>query len=197
MNTYAIIGTAILLVFYGSYYIKIFMQSKNGIKTYQLAKGSKHKKTFAIERVLKLITFLTAFVQFLSIVFMGELPALLHNDFIRYAGFIISSIGVAIFITAMVTMRDNWRVGIVETQKTRIITTGIYKYSRNPAFVGFDLFYIGIAVAFPNIFNTLLAFASILMLHLQILEEEKFLSLVFGTEYLAYKEKIGRYFGKR
>lgn len=48
-------------------------------------------------------------------------------------------------------MRDSWRAGIDRTQKTKIINTGIYRYSRNPAFVGFDLLYIGMRLAFSNI----------------------------------------------
>ena len=41
-------------------------------------------------------------------------------------------------------MRDFWRAGIPETDKTELVTEGIYQISRNPAFLGFDLLYIGI-----------------------------------------------------
>ena len=41
-------------------------------------------------------------------------------------------------------MRDFWRAGISETDKTELVTEGIYQISRNPAFLGFDLLYIGI-----------------------------------------------------
>ncbi len=35
------------------------------------------------------------------------------------------------------------------------------------------------------------------MLHLQILQEEKYLLTVFGSEYAEYKRGTGRYFGRR
>jgi protein-S-isoprenylcysteine O-methyltransferase Ste14 len=35
---------------------------------------------------------------------------------------------------------------------------------------------------------------SVVMLHLQILEEEKFLPKVFGEEYENYRRSVGRYF---
>lgn len=44
-----------------------------------------------------------------------------------------------IFIVAMWTMQDSWRVGIAEKDSTALVTRGIYQVSRNPAFLGFDL----------------------------------------------------------
>ena len=39
--------------------------------------------------------------------------------------------------------------------------------------------------------------ASKAMLHLQILEEERFLPMAFGEAYLAYQKKTCRYLGRR
>lgn len=197
MDLESIIGLIIVFAFYGSYFTKMFVQGKSGIKTDRMGKGSKPKKTFIIEIILKSITFLTAGIQLISIVFIKRLPILMKNNLVRYIGLIIALAGVIIFITAVVTMRDSWRAGIDNTQKTKIINNGIYKYSRNPAFVGFDLLYIGIGLAFSNIFNLIVACFSVLLLHLQILEEEKYLPRVFGKDYLEYKKRTGRYFGTR
>lgn len=48
-------------------------------------------------------------------------------------------------------MRDSWRAGISETDKTELVTEGIYQISRNPAFLGFDLLYIGILLEHKGI----------------------------------------------
>lgn len=197
MSTFSIIGFIIFITFYGSYFTKMFMQSKDGIRTDRMGKGNKPKRTYIIEVILKVSTFLTAGIQFISIVFIEKLFVFIHNDWLRYIGFIIASLGVVVFITAMMTMRDSWRAGVDKAQKTEMIKTGIYKYSRNPAFVGFDLFYIGLALAFSTGANLILACFSIIMLHFQILEEEKFLPEVFGEDYTNYKKKTGRYFGLR
>lgn len=195
VSTESIIGLIILFAFYGSYFVKFFMQRTRGINADRMGKGSKPKKTFVIEVILKLTTIFTAVIQLISIIFIQELSIFIQNNLIRYAGFIVSLLGVVVFVNAMVTMGDSWRAGIDNTQETKIVKTGIYKYSRNPAFVGFDLFYIGIALAFSNVLNIIFAFASILILHLQILEEEKFLPTVFGKEYLDFKERTNRYIG--
>ena len=69
-----------------------------------------------------------------------------------------------------------------------------YRISRNPAFVGFDLMYIGLLMAFPNIIHLLFAVFPAVMLHLQIGQEEDFLRKTFGTEYEEYCRKVSRYF---
>ena len=74
----------------------------------------------------------------------------------------------------------------------------IYWFSRNPAFLGFDLVYIGILLMF---FHWILLAASVfagVMLHLQIVYvEERFLKEVFGEEYLEYQKKVCRYLGRK
>ena len=39
-------------------------------------------------------------------------------------------------------MKNSWRAGIPSEDKIEFVSNGIYKISRNPAFVGFDLLYI-------------------------------------------------------
>ena len=38
---------------------------------------------------------------------------------------------------------------------------------------------------------------AITMLHLQILQEERYLTATFGTEYLDYRRRVFRYLGRR
>jgi len=77
------------------------------------------------------------------------------------------------------------------------ITNGIYGYSRNPAFLGFDLVYLGLLMMYFNIVLLVFSIFSIVMLHLQILQEEKFLQEVFGKTYMDYKSKVMRYLGRK
>ena len=74
-----------------------------------------------------------------------------------------------------------------------IVKAPIYSISRNPAFVGFDLMYIGLLLAFPNIIHLLFAVFPIVMLHLQIRQEEVFCRKSFGSEYDEYCGKVRRY----
>jgi protein-S-isoprenylcysteine O-methyltransferase Ste14 len=195
MRLYKTIGLIIYFSFYINFYITMFLQYRRGIKTVQVGRGRKPRKTFIVEILLVVMLLLTSFIQFISIVLVEKLPILIQNDWVRSCGAAISIMGIIAFIAALATLRDNWRGGIDYNQKTKLITTGIYKYSRNPGFVGFDLFFTGISLLFSNFFNILFSCVLILIIHLQILEEEKFLSIAFGKEYLDYKNKTRRYLG--
>lgn len=90
---------------------------------------------------------------------------------VRAIGIAIGIMGVLSFALATITMQDSWRVGILE-EKTVFVTNGIYKWSRNPAFVGFDLLYLSICLLYFNIPLLMVSLWAAIMLHLQILQEE-------------------------
>lgn len=188
---FQITAIVILLTFYGCYFGKMISQKKKGIQTDQIGKGKKGFVKF-IEITMKIATISVPVAEGVSIILnTSELPTVA-----RYIGIIIALIGVAVFICSVVTMKDSWRAGVSETDKTELIKEGIYKISRNPAFLGFDLVYIGIVLIFFNwILFTISAFA-MLMFHLQIVNvEEDFLLSAFGDEYLNYRNKVNRYLG--
>lgn len=68
--------------------------------------------------------------------------------------------------------------------------------SRNPAFLGFDLIYLGLLVAFFHPIHLIAVLYTMTALHLQILQEEKFLASTFGEPYLRYRAKTARYLGR-
>ena len=121
--------------------------------------------------------------------------SIISNIAFRWIGIGIIVVGVFIFIIAMVKMQDSWRAGIPTEERLEIVTKGIYAYSRNPAFVGFDLTYIGACVAFGNYVMYAFAIGAIVLMHLQILEEEKYMEETYGKSYLEYKTKVRRYLG--
>lgn len=185
------IGIIELIIFYLAYFIKLIGQKRRGIKTNQLGIGNKPRKTIIIERLLR---FSSSFIVVVILLSAIVNTSIFPNQIIREIGLILFGCGTILFILAMVTMKDSWRAGVPDKDSTSIVTMGIYKISRNPAFLGFDLTYIGASLAFGNIILILLAVITITLMHLQILEEEKFLGITFGNEYLIYKSKVGRYF---
>lgn len=182
----------IMIIFYGIYFIKKIAQKQKGIQTTQLGHG-KAKSVRTIEIIMSAATLLIVPVELVSIVFEWNIMPLP----MRMAGIVSGLIGDLIFLIAVLTMKDNWRAGIPKTDKTEFVSQGIYQYSRNPAFLGFDLMYIGILLMYFNWILLLFTVWVIVMLHLQILQEEKYLETAFGDEYLVYKNCTGRYLGKK
>lgn len=186
----------LMAVFYSAYLGKKFAQSRQGITTNQIGKGDKPRKVLLIENIMGWATFVVIPVEIISIILYPRItliPAIKFCPVLQWTGLAIAAIGVAFFIVAMLTMADSWRAGIPDSNKTAFVQKGIYRISRNPAFVGFDLMYIGLLLAFPNIIHLLFAIFPIVMLHLQIRQEEVFLRNTFGTEYEEYCEKVRRY----
>lgn len=190
MTLFRVLALSLWLLFYGSYLFKMILQRRQGIQTSRIGKGQKPPRTLWVERGLAVATFGLAAAQFISI---SSLPLSHPWPILQWAGFVVGLCGVALFIAAMATMRSSWRAGIDSTQSTAMVTTGVYRISRNPAFVGFDLFYLGLCSLLPNALLLAFTLLAVFVLHLQILEEEKFLPTVFGSAYLDYKRRVRRY----
>ena len=190
---FQVAGIAILLVFYGCYFIKMISQHKKGIKTDQIGKGKVGFVKF-VEITMKVVTYLVPAVEIVSIILNISFFAVP----VRIVGVLVAIVGVAVFIISVLTMRDSWRAGVSKTDKTELVTKGIYKISRNPAFLGFDLMYLGILLMFFNLVLFEVSLFAMLMFHLQIVNvEEEFLLEAFGDEYLRYKKNVCRYIGRK
>lgn len=190
---FKLVSIAVLIAFYGCYFVKMLRQKKQGIQTDQIGKGKAGFVKF-VEVTMKILAVLVFVAQLVSI-FLG-----MSHDFIaiRVMGAVVSATGTIVFIVAVLTMRDSWRAGVSQTDKTELITNGIYQMSRNPAFFGFDLLYIGILLMFFNWILCVFTVFAVIMYHLQIVYvEEGFLLDTFGNEYLQYKKKVCRYIGRK
>ena len=90
-------------------------------------------------------------------------------------------LGDMIFLVSVLCMKDSWRAGIPDKDRTKLVTTGIYRYSRNPAFLGFDFMYVRLLLMYFNLSMLVVSAFAIIMLHLQILQEERYLTASYIT----------------
>ena len=190
---FRIIALIFLAAFYACYYIKLLGQKKKGIKTSQIGSG---KTGFVkwVECTMMVSTVLVVIVELVSIV----LGTTLLPTWARWLGVGFAAVGVVVFIMAVITMRDSWRAGVSKSEKTELVTSGIFGISRNPAFLGFDLVYLGILLMFFNWGLFAVSIFAALMFHLQIVNvEEDFLLESFGEDYLNYRKKVNRYLGRK
>ena len=189
--TYRLIALFWLAVFYGIYYAKMLIQKRKGIVTNQIATSKVHDKSYYIEMVMKYATIAVPVAEAISIVLGTSGLTIIW----RVIGIHLAFLGNLVFLLAVVTMKDSWRAGVAREEKRGLIKNSIYKYSRNPAFLGFDMVYIGVMLMFFNPVLLLITAWAMVMLHLQILQEEEYLEGEFGEEYKEYKEQASRYAG--
>lgn len=188
------ITAAILLTcFYGAFFYKLLQLRRHGIAGNRMGRGRKPASAMVTEILMTLAVFATAVMQYASVFWLTRMVPITLPAFVRLLGFSAMTSGVIFFVRATMDMRDSWRVGVDETQKTSMITHGVYSISRNPAYVGFDFLFVGAVLSLPNVILAVCSAMVILLLHLQILEEERMLPYVFGHAYTQYKAKTPRY----
>ena len=104
-------------------------------------------------------------------------------------------IGSLFFIMiAQNQMSDSWRIGIDHKEKTKLIQHGLFAYSRNPIYLGIMLTNLGLFFVIPNAIIFMTTIVSTISMHTQVRLEEDFLSEEFGEQYVAYKQKVHRWF---
>jgi protein-S-isoprenylcysteine O-methyltransferase Ste14 len=103
------------------------------------------------------------------------------------AGLAIPMIALAQFRHADTDVRP-WK------PSSALVTTGLYRYTRNPMYLGMSLIYAGFAVFADSV--AALAFLPallVLITYAVIKREEHYLEITFGEAYRAYKRKVRRW----
>jgi protein-S-isoprenylcysteine O-methyltransferase Ste14 len=193
-----VLSLTLFIIFFAAYITKlIILRRKYNISANVLGKGKKGRAIVTTELLVQATTFFWGAVWLLESLVDNIIKIVFKdffiNAFINYIGITIIAVGVVTFIIAVISMKTSWRVGIDKRSKTILITQGIYKYTRNPAFVGFDLMFLGLFFAYPNLLTLAALAINVLSINNLILQEEKHLQSVFSDEYIEYKNKTPRY----
>ncbi|MBC8196401.1 MAG: isoprenylcysteine carboxylmethyltransferase family protein [Candidatus Marinimicrobia bacterium] len=116
------------------------------------------------------------------------------NQMAQYLGLLIIGIGISLLLHIHQKFK-NAKTNIKPRKPTtNIITTGIYAYSRNPIYLAFNFFSIGLGVFYDNIWVLISIFPSMTFIYfIAIKKEEKYLEKIFGNEYIEYKKSVRRW----
>ena len=117
----------------------------------------------------------------------------LENAITFKIGFVFLHFSMIWIFVAQFQMGTNWRIGIDEKNKTNLVTNGLFSISRNPIFFGMILSIFAVFMILPNVITFFIAFASLIIIQIQIRLEEEFLLKQFGEKYAEYKTKTNRF----
>jgi protein-S-isoprenylcysteine O-methyltransferase Ste14 len=190
MESFTGIFTRILLIIYFSgFMIKNILTA---IRTGQPIRGRSLKINLIIINavILGIVAFTDHRESFIRI-------RMLDFNSLKIIGLIIISLACILGIATLITMKDSWRVGIRPEQKTDLITNGIFRFSRNPYFLSFNLLFLGIFLEFPTLVYLIFYLSFLLVLHMIIRDEEKYLMQQHGESYKNYKDSVNRYLSLR
>ena len=105
------------------------------------------------------------------------------------AGLLLMLVAVASFIAAKTTVNP-----LRPSRASSLVTTGIFRLSRNPIYLGDLLLLAALAVWLGNIVNLLLLVPFVWYINrFQIIPEERALADRFGASYVAYCARVRRW----
>lgn len=111
---------------------------------------------------------------------------------IAYAPVAASVIGIALIVLSAAHLGRSTRLGL-PTGQTALKTGGVYRLSRNPMYLGFHALTLAAVLATGSVFVLLLGLYSVVVYHLIILGEERYLQSVHGPEFERYRQHVRRY----
>lgn len=123
---------------------------------------------------------------------LSPIPAL-ERPALTWLGVALLLISLVWIIVAQVQMGASWRMGVDESQKTQLVTTGVFLYSRNPIYLGMAVILLGLFLVLPNSLSLALIIGGIALMHLQILLEEQYLRGKHGSAYEEYRRRVRRW----
>jgi protein-S-isoprenylcysteine O-methyltransferase Ste14 len=118
---------------------------------------------------------------------------LISSQPLKLIGAALASVGLIVFAMAYVSFGDSWRVGFDVKRPGALVTTGIFSISRNPIYLGLDLWFIGVFLINGTLIFLIFTVLAMASMHWQIRQEEAFLSDLYGQPYSDYCRRTSRY----
>ena len=137
-------------------------------------------------KIFGYIAWVLLFISFVSITDTSQINPR------RWYAVIILCLGLFITIISLINLGKSIRLGIPQ-ESTEFKTSGLYKISRNPMYLGFNILSLSAILFTINFIVFILGVYSIYVYHLIILGEEEFLESRFSEQYLEYKKNERRY----
>ena len=123
---------------------------------------------------------------------MINAPAFSEWSISKQLALLLASLSLILVVVSLINLGSATRLGLPE-ESTRLKTNGLYRISRNPMYLGFNLLTMS-AILFTNsLIIFILGAFSIFTYHLIIQAEESFLEARFEEIYCAYKNRVRRY----
>mgnify|MGYP001290029523 CR=1 FL=1 len=139
---------------------------------------------------------LVVLILIVSSYFSSKNIDLIYLPFQTLISIFILSVGILILINPVLKFKKSkTTINPIKFKKVnKLVTSGIYKYTRNPMYLGLLMIVISSSIFYLNIYSILTPLFFYLWINrFQIKREEIFLTEKFGKEYLSYKNKTRRW----
>jgi protein-S-isoprenylcysteine O-methyltransferase Ste14 len=118
----------------------------------------------------------------------------MHGALRWILGALIVIAGIGLSVGGFITQKRAGTDPIPFNPSTRIVAHGLYRFTRNPMYIGFALWTLGLAVLINSGWMLLaVPIGLVLIDRIVITREERYLKRKFGEEYLNYKRRVRRW----
>jgi protein-S-isoprenylcysteine O-methyltransferase Ste14 len=109
-------------------------------------------------------------------------------------GGLLAIAGVALMASAMGLFKKAGTAIPPWEPTTALVTTGVYRFSRNPIYLSVVLIYVGLALLFASGWALLLLAPTLIILQVAVIRrEEAYLERRFGDAYRQYRTRVRRW----
>jgi protein-S-isoprenylcysteine O-methyltransferase Ste14 len=124
---------------------------------------------------------------------LGVAPAA-APDLVQGGGLVLALAGFAATLAGQSGMGASWRIGVDSTERTELVTSGVFALVRNPIFTAMIAAQIGVLLMVPNWVSAAAVLALVAAVELQVRgAEEPYLATVHGQAYSSYAARVGRF----
>ena len=107
----------------------------------------------------------------------------------------LAAVGAMVAFAAQMSMGASWRVGVRPGETGALVQGGLFRFSRNPTFLGQFILLSGVALAIPALPTLAGAILFFWSATLQIQSEEQVLAASNGAAYQAFCSAVPRWIG--
>jgi protein-S-isoprenylcysteine O-methyltransferase Ste14 len=117
---------------------------------------------------------------------------ILDGETVRWIGFAVFLVGSLLRLWPVFVLGRRFSGLVAIQQGHELVTTGIYRYVRNPSYLGLMLGALGWALTFRSGPGVLITALMLVPLVARMRSEERLLAQHFGAEYASYRQRTWR-----
>ncbi len=106
-------------------------------------------------------------------------------------GALLMLAGLALLAAAQLELGASWRIGIDESARPGLVTSGLYALTRNPIFLALLVIIAGYVLLIPTLLSAAMFAGACVGTRRQIAAEEAYLLRTYGGQYRAYARRVG------
>jgi protein-S-isoprenylcysteine O-methyltransferase Ste14 len=116
------------------------------------------------------------------------------DDALHLGGAALALVGIAGALLAQLSMGSSWRIGVDESERTELVTDGLFAWVRNPIFSFVWIFLVGLVLVVPSVLAVAGGVLAVVGIEVQVRAvEEPYLLRTHGAAYATYASRVGRF----